>query len=105
MATGKKFMTLSEKFKPLQEVRTVCQGSGKNTWLLTIKTDGEVWFSRYGTSSYASVTGKAQNESGRVWLPFNVTYIAGDGLPPTCSDDGNMWRSYYFVAAGDTSNS
>lgn len=105
MATGKRFMTLSEKFRPLQEVRTVCQGSGKNTWLLTIKTNGEVWFSRYGTSSYASVTGKAQNESGRVWLPFNVTYIAGDGLPPSCEDDGNMWRSYYFVAASDTSNS
>jgi hypothetical protein len=101
MATGKRFMTLLEKFRPLQEVRTVCQGSGKNTWLLTIKTNCEIWFSRYGTSSYASVTGKAQNESGRVWLPFNVTYMAGDGLPIGCSDDGIMWRPYIFVVASE----
>jgi len=101
MQTGKRFMTLLEKFRPLQEVCTVCQGSGKNTWLLTIKTNGEVWFSRYGASSYASVTGKAQNESGRVWLPFNVTYMAGDGLPIGCSDDGIMWRPYIFVEASE----
>ena len=102
MQTGKKFLTLSNKFKPLRDVYTICQGSGKNTWLLSILKNGEVWFSRYGTSSYASITGKAQNESGRVWLPFNVTYVADNGLPPGCAENGNIYRTYDFVAESDT---
>lgn len=102
MQTGKKFLTLSNTFRPLRDVYTICQGSGKNTWLLSILTNGEVRFSRYGTSSYASITGKAQNESGRVWLPFNVTYVADDGLPPGCAENGNTSRAYDFVAQSDT---
>lgn len=105
MATGKRFLTLSSKFRPLQEVRTLCQGSGKNTWLLYIKTNGEVMFSRYGTTSYASVTGQPQGQSGRVWMPFNVTYIAGSGLPEACEyisffNDGSR-LDYGFVAESD----
>ena len=85
MANGKKFLTLSSKFRPIREVCVLCQGSGKNSWLLTIKANGDVMFSRYGSSSYTSITGAAQGVSGRVWLPFNATYLAGDGLPEGCS--------------------
>ena len=98
-----RFLTLSSKFRPLQEVCVVSQGSGKNTWLLRVKPNGNVTFSRYGSSSYASIEGRAQGASGRVWLPFNVTYIADDGLPSGCAYVGLDPQSinYDYIASTD----
>lgn len=78
MQDGKRFLKLTGEFRPQTEVRVLCQGSGKFTWLLTVKTNGNVTFSRYGKTDFAAVTGKGQTESGRVWLPFNVTYFTDD---------------------------
>lgn len=55
--------TLPEGFRPSLTLVQLCQGSGKNTWLLTVSTDGKVKFSRYGTSSLADCPASA-------WLPF-----------------------------------
>lgn len=60
--------TLPEGYRPSVPVYSVCQGSGKNTWLLKVSTDGTVNFSRYGITSTA--------EAGTsVWLPFDVGYL------------------------------
>lgn len=58
-------------YRPAKECYTLCQGSGKNTWLLTVKTNGEVTFSRYGTTSIGQVTTDT-------WLPFNFCFFAGN---------------------------
>lgn len=46
----------------------LCQGSGLRRWLLSIDTDGNVAFSRYGTDSYVAA------DDG-VWLPFAITFF------------------------------
>lgn len=46
----------------------LCQGSGLRRWLLTITTNGNVTFSRYGTEAYVDADDGA-------WLPFTVTFF------------------------------
>lgn len=61
--------TLPEGYRPSVSVYSVCQGSGKNTWLLRVDaTNGNVNFSRYGTTSTA--------EAGTsTWLPFDMGFL------------------------------
>lgn len=60
--------TLPEGYRPSNSVYSLCQGSGKNTWLLRVNTDGTVNFSRYGTTSTA--------EAGTsTWLPFDMGFL------------------------------
>lgn len=59
--------TISESFRPSTPAIFVCQGSGINRWTLTIKSDGNVYVSRYGTNAYVDIPVGA-------WLPFTVTY-------------------------------
>ena len=67
-ATDYPIFTLPEGYRPSVSVYSVCQGSGKNTWLLRVYTDGTVNFSRYGTTSNA--------EAGTsTWLPFDVGFL------------------------------
>lgn len=54
-------------FRPATSMTFVCQGSGMYRWLLTIKSDGSLYMSRYGASTYAEVAVGA-------WLTFTVTY-------------------------------
>ena len=54
-------------YRPAYDVYTLCQGSSANKWLLTVNINGNVCFSRYGTSSYAQASTSA-------WLPFNVSF-------------------------------
>lgn len=61
--------TLPEEFIPNMTSYCLCQGSNKNTWLLTVSKNGQVSFSRYGTTSVASAGTDA-------WLPFNFSFIA-----------------------------
>lgn len=67
-ATEITMFNLPEGVRPSKDVPKICQGTGKNTWLLTVNTDGRVAFSRYGISD--SVIAKKGN-----WLPFNITYF------------------------------
>lgn len=61
--TAKAMFTLPEGFKPSKQEYKLCQGSIKNTWLLTIFSNGEVGISRYGTTASAEISTSA-------WLPF-----------------------------------
>lgn len=62
-ATAKTIFTLPEGFRPSKSEYTLCQGSGKNTWLLTISYNGNVGISRYGTTESSEIPTSA-------WLPF-----------------------------------
>ena len=67
-ATDYPIFTLPEGYRPSVSVYSVCQGSGKNTWLLRVNTDGTVNFSRYGITSNA--------EAGTsTWLPFDMGFL------------------------------
>lgn len=59
--------TLPEGFRPTRSEGQLCQGSTKNTWYLTVDSDGVVAFSRYGTTSTAAAEPSA-------WLPFSFSY-------------------------------
>ena len=62
--------TLPEGFRPDNVIRVVCQGSYWYHWLLMVKTNGEVSFSRYsdGNGFLEAPT--------TAWLPFQLTFIA-----------------------------
>jgi len=59
---------LPEGYRPSKSVFTLCQGSGKNSWLLQVYADGRVTFGRYGTNANASCPTSA-------WLPFYFTFL------------------------------
>ena len=61
--------TLPEGYRPDCTIVQRCQGSGIHTWMLTVETDGDVTFSRYGVgSSYSSI-------GTNVWLPLQITFL------------------------------
>lgn len=66
-ATRVTFGNIPTQLAPSKPIYVVCQGSGKNTWLLTVATNGELQISRYGITSYAQVETTA-------WLTFQTTY-------------------------------
>lgn len=59
---------LPEGYRPTKAVPCVCQGSSKNTWLLSVQTDGLVTFARYGTTEYTNATTTS-------WLPFHLRFL------------------------------
>lgn len=62
--------TLPEGYRPAKIIYRLCQGSAKNTWMLTINTNGTVTASRYGTTAYSDVPATA-------WLPFQAAFLIG----------------------------
>ena len=60
--------TLPTGYIPTMEVRTICQGSGMNRFLLSVLSNGNVCIARYGITSQDNIS------SGN-WLPFYVTYF------------------------------
>lgn len=62
--------TLPEGFRPsFYSVDILCQGSNYNSWLCEIKTDGNVYFSRYrDLANYYNV-------SSAHWLPIHATFF------------------------------
>lgn len=66
-STTSTIFTLPEGYRPAMRKEVVCQGSSLNKWLLTITTDGNVNFSRYGTSEATDVTTST-------WLPFSTMF-------------------------------
>ena len=61
--------TLPSGYRPSADIRIVSPGSGKNTWLLTIRSNGNACLSRYGTTSNGTIS------TGN-WLPFHAVFIA-----------------------------
>lgn len=59
---------LPSGYRPNRTCSFVCQGSGRNIWLLSIDETGEVRFSRYGSDTYVDCPIGA-------WLPFNVSFL------------------------------
>ena len=67
-STELELFTIPEEARPSKELCQICQGTGVNKWLLTVGTNGNVSFSRYGTTDWASAN------PGN-WLPFSITYF------------------------------
>lgn len=61
--------TLPSGYRPSWMLSIVSQGSGKNTWLFTIRPNGNACLSRYGTTSNGTI-------SPGNWLPFHAVFIA-----------------------------
>lgn len=66
--TGVTIFTLPSGYRPTKTVYEICQGSGRNVWLLTINTNGTVQFSRYGITANATANTSA-------WLCFNKIFM------------------------------
>lgn len=66
-ATRVTFANIPKQYAPTKPIYILCQGSGKNTWLLTVNSTGELQISRYGNTAYGEVDNTA-------WLPFQLTY-------------------------------
>lgn len=60
--------TLPKEYRPSKDVRCLCQGTSKNSWLLNVNTDGKVCFSRYGKTDWASA-------DNTVWLVLQINYF------------------------------
>ena len=66
--TEQNMCILPEGYRPNTAFYTLCQGSGRNIWLLTVRINGAVQFSRYHVlDTYPTV---AKN----VWLPVHTTF-------------------------------
>lgn len=61
-------------FRPAIVTRTLCQGSGKNSWLLEAMTNGNVTISRYGTTAYGTV-------GVNTWIVCAAVWMTDDPLP------------------------
>lgn len=59
--------TLPDGFRPSRTEYCLCQGSAKNIWFMDITVDGDVRFSRYGASTWASA-------DTNTWLPFSYNF-------------------------------
>lgn len=61
--------SIGSSFAPSSTIRVLCQGSGTCCWLLIVKANGQLTFSRYRqTGTYSDV-------STSTWLPIHVTYL------------------------------
>lgn len=58
---------IPEAIRPQMDHHFVCQGSGMNRWVCSVKTDGTLVLSRYGITEQGNISANA-------WLPFSCTY-------------------------------
>lgn len=61
--------TLPTEFRPNSDIVSLCQGSGTNSWLCTIFSNGNVCFSRHRTGANYSECATGY------WLPFQVMFF------------------------------
>lgn len=69
-STHDSILTFDKKFAPSQESRFLCQGSGLNRFLLTVRTTGICKVERYGTTKSITVKTGA-------WLNVFATWVTG----------------------------
>ena len=69
-STHDSILTFDKKFAPSQESRFLCQGSGLNRFLLTVRTTGICKVERYGTTKSITVGTGA-------WLNVFATWVTG----------------------------
>lgn len=66
--------TLPVGFRPTTKVFSLCQGSGKCSWLLVVNPDGSVTFSRYGTTTN-------EDTPSNPWLTVQACWVTNDAMP------------------------
>ena len=71
-STHDSILTFDKKFAPSQESRFLCQGSGLNRFLLTVRTTGICKVERYGTNQSQGITIKTG-----AWLNVVATWVTG----------------------------
>ena len=71
-STHDSILTFDKKFAPSQESRFLCQGSGLNRFLLTVRTTGICKVERYGTNQSQGITIKTG-----AWLNVFATWVTG----------------------------
>ena len=71
-STHDSILTFDKKFAPSQERRFLCQGSGLNRFLLTVRTTGICKVERYGTNQSQGITIKTG-----AWLNVFATWVTG----------------------------
>jgi hypothetical protein len=71
-STHDSILTFDKKFAPSQESRFLCQGSGLNRFLLTVRTTGICKVERYGTNQSQGITIKTGS-----WLNVFATWVTG----------------------------
>ncbi|MBN1071503.1 viral A-type inclusion protein [Clostridium botulinum] len=67
-STNITFATLPTGFRAKKDFRTLCQGSNKDSWMLTVDEEGRLKGCRYGMNGWAS------SMTGEEWLPFHVVF-------------------------------
>ena len=71
-STHDSILTFDKKFAPSQESRFLCQGSGLNRFLLTVRTTGICKVERYGINQSQGITIKTG-----AWLNVFATWVTG----------------------------
>lgn len=66
--TGIQFATLPSGYRPSKQQTKICQGTNMNRWLLVVSPDGKLTFSRYGATSYQSISASS-------WFPYTLTFM------------------------------
>lgn len=61
--------TVDNGYRPTDTLSILCQGSGVESWLLTVGSDGKISASRYRDASGYKKFGVG------IWLPFHVTFL------------------------------
>ena len=63
-----KVFSIPSGYRPSQDVLVLCQGSGANEFVFQVKTNGDVYIGRYGTTSFTEVAAGA-------WFPFHACWV------------------------------
>ena len=73
-----KFATIDEEFRPVSPVYIRQQGPGMNTYLLLVEPNGNVYWSKYGTSSSSNITASNKYTCHALWT-VNGGAVGGGG--------------------------
>lgn len=88
-----KFATIDEMFRPESEVYIRQQGPGMNTYLLLVEPNGNVYWSKYGTSSSSQLTASKKYICHALWT-VNGGAVGGGGSTGT---GGEVDLSNYYT--------
>ena len=88
-----KFATIDEEFRPESEVYVRQQGRGMNTYLLLVQPNGNVYWSKYGTSSSSQLTASNQYPCHALWI-VNGGAVGGGGSNGTGGSNVDL-SNYY----------
>ena len=88
-----KFATIDEMFRPESEVYVRQQGRGMNTYLLLVEPNGNVYWSKYGTSSSSNLTASNKYICHALWT-VNGGAVGGGGSDGTGGSNVDL-SNYY----------